>query len=493
MVDSKINNKEPEKAALLNDELDGLIRDGLENLTAELGTSQDKRHKGRFVNNRRLSLLGNNEELSAMYRTDWLSGKVVDIIPNDMTREWRSFTGEIEPDIVDLLVAEEERLQLNKKINLAHRWARLYGTAFVVISVDDGLLPDKPLELKNIKPGSLKHIQVVDRNRIDISDVWPIQDPMKANFGMPEFYRFHETSTRIHHSRMLRLDGVELPFDEFRRNNYFSDSVLDRMYESILNFLTATDSSASMIYETNVDIYKVENFAALLQTAEGEKMLRKRFTLANAFKSFNNALILDSKEEHQMKNNSFAGLPDLIDRFAQILSAASDVPATRLLGTSASGLNATGEGDLKNYYDKIRADQIAIYKPRLDYFDDIMRASLGLGDETDMSYKFNPLFQMTPKEIADTNFVKAQTDALYLDRDIVTESTVAKELKQDGTYTNITDEDIEELEESEDFDESGFDESKEDLIANETSKKNVGQEDPDSFRKPRKRRGLGGV
>ncbi len=438
-------------AKILSDE--EIQKDGLENLVAQLGTEQDKRAHSKFVNNKQLSLSGSQEELNAMYRTDWLSGKVVDIIPDDMTREWREFTGDIDPEIVTRLEEEEDRLQLSFNYNLAHKWARLYGTAFIVISVDDGQTPDKPLDIDKIREGGLRHIKAIDRHRISNAEVVPVADPMDRNFGMPEFYRFSETSVKIHHSRVIRFDGIRLPFDEFRRNNYFSDSVLSRLYDALINFNTTADSAASMVYETNVDVMKVKGLMGYLQTAEGEALLRKRFTLAGMMKSFNNMMLLDAEEEYNSKTNTFAGLPDLLDRYALFLSAASDIPATRLLGSSASGLNATGEGDLKNYYDTIRSTQKKEYKPTLDYFDIIMAKNLGLGDDTDLSYEFKSLFQMTPKEQSDLQFVNAQRDAIYLDRGVITEEITAKELKQTDTYTNITDEYLEELEEFEnDFD-----------------------------------------
>ncbi len=432
------------------------LRDGLENLIANLGTATDKRNNSRFVNRKMLSLTGNQEELNALYRTDWIAGKVVDIIPNDMTREWREFTGEIEPDLVKKLKAEEDRLQLSSMFNLGHKWARLYGTSLIVMSIDDGGPPEEPLNMNRIKEGGLRHLKVVDRHHMSHADMQPINDPLSSNFGLPEFYRFNETNVKIHHSRVLRFDGVLLPYDEFRRNNYYSDSVLDRLYESLTDLSTVTSSAASMVYETNVDIMQIKGLMGYLQTPEGETLLRKRFTLASQLKSFNNMMLLDSEEKWQTKKNSFAGLPDLLDRYAQIISAASDVPATRLLGTSASGLNATGEGDLKNYYDKIRADQVKEYKPKLDYFDSIMAKSLGI-DGDNLEYEFNSLFQMTPKELSDLQLINAQRDALYLDRDIITEEIVAKELQQDNTYSNITDEYIKELEDLEDLDDDDLD------------------------------------
>lgn len=422
------------------------LGDGLENLVAQLGTAQDKREYSQFVNNKNLSLQGNEGELNALYRTESFAGKIVDIIPDDMTREWRIFTGDIDPKIVQQLVETEEAVNLRGNFNQAHKWARLYGTGFIVMSIDDGQTPDKPLDINRIKKGGLRFIHNIDRHRINHKDVVPVADPLNPNYGMPEYYRFVESNTVIHHSRMLRFDGLKLPFDEFRRNNYFSDSVLGRVYDEILNLKTTANGSSSMVHESNVDIFKVKGFMNYLQSADGETLLRKRFTLANMFKSFNNALILDSEEEYTQKTNTFAGLKDLMMAQALFLSGASDIPATRLLGSSASGLNATGEGDLKNYYDTVRSKQISDYKANLDYFDRIMAKHLGLADDTDLSYEFVSLFQMTPGEKATIELQNAQRDQIYLDRGVITEVIVAKELRQNETYTNVTDEYIEELE-----------------------------------------------
>lgn len=423
------------------------LNDSLENLVAELGTKQDKRSHSNFVNSKRLSADGNQVELNALYRTDWLAGKVVDIIPDDMTREWRYFSGDIEPETVAALVEEEERLGLAEAFNEAHKWARLYGTSFIVINVDDGMPVDQPLNINRVKKGGLKHIKVVDRHRIDRADLQPIENPLDPNYGMPSYYRFVNTNVKIHHSRMIRFDAVKLPFDEFKRNNYMSDSVLDRLYEALINFNTVAAGSASMVYETNVDVMKIKGLMNYIQSPEGTALIQKRFTLASMLKSFNNMLLLDADEEYDKKQNSFASLPDLLYAHALFLAGGSDVPATRLLGSSASGLNATGEGDIKNYYDVIRSKQSKDYKPKLDFFDTIMAKNLGIPDDADLDYRFNSLFQMTPKEQADTDFIIAQRDGIYLDKGVVPEYTIAKELKQNSTYTNLTDEHIDELEE----------------------------------------------
>lgn len=431
------------EATILDD-----VKDGLENLVSGMGTEGDKRIHGKFNNKRQLSAItSGTSELSAMYRSNWVAGKVVDIIPDDMTREWREFDGDMDPKLVEKINAEQDRIQLPYYFNLAHKWGRLFGTAFIVMSVDDGKEPSAPLDIASIKEGDLKHIKVIDRHRLTRPTTIS-EDPMSVNFGLPEFYTFaNQSNVKIHHTRLLRFDGVTLPYDELIHANYWSDSVIDRLYDPILDFITTSNSAASMVFETNVDVVKVEGLMDQLSNAKNEKALLKRFHLSNMLKSFNNMFLMDKGEDYEKKSNTFAGLPELLDKFAQVLSAASDIPATRLLGSSASGLNATGEGDLKNYYDMIKSKQTTMYKPLLDYFDPIMAASLGFNEP--LTYKFKPLFQMTPIQEAAIGLQNSQRDAAYLDRGVVPESVVAKDLKKSGTYKSITDEHIELLEEIE--------------------------------------------
>lgn len=437
------------KAKILLDD-PKVLEDTLENLTANLGTSCDKRETTFFRNKIRLSQEGGKVRLDTLYQINWLAGKVVDIIPDDMTRKWRSFKGDIEPDVVELLEAEERRLQIRKTFNRAHKWGRLYGTAYVVMNIDDGQEPDKPVDMKRVKKGSLKYMHAVERSLM-IADITSIEkSPLQKNYGLPNHYIFtSEVTVRIHHSRILRFEGNEIPFEIFRENNYNSDSVLDRLYDSILNSNILQNSAASMVFEANVNIVKVEGLMQLLQTPEGTLQLQKRFGLAAQMMSFNNMLLLGANEEFSTKHNTFTGIPELQQKALDVLVAGSDVPATRLLGDSASGMSATGDGDERNYFDMISAKQVNVYGPHLDYVDPIMAISLGLPDGADLKYKFNPLFQMTQEQQADLDLKLSQMDKIYLELDVVTRSIIAKRLQRDDTYPDLTDEFIDELEKDE--------------------------------------------
>ena len=83
---------------------------------------------------------------------------------------------------------------------------------------------------------------------------------------------------------------------------------------------------------------------------------------ANQFKGMDAATDV-YKRQVQQHAASFGSVPELVMSFAQLLSAASDIPATRFLGQAPGGLNATGESDLQNYYNMIDAFQRLRIKP----------------------------------------------------------------------------------------------------------------------------------
>ena len=48
------------------------------------------------------------------------------------------------------------------------------------------------------------------------------------------------------------------------------------------------------------------------------------------------------------------------------ICGATEIPATRLFGRSPEGMNATGDSDIQNYYEKISTKQDAQLRPILE-------------------------------------------------------------------------------------------------------------------------------
>ena len=419
------------------------IGDSLQNVLTGMGLSGlDKTTGSSFVD---INL--SEREMEDAYASDWLVGKVCDLPPFDMTREWRTFDGDMDPKKLDEIVKFEKELQLSQKFKEALTWARIYGGAGIIINVDDGNEPWEPLELDNIKQGSLKHLIVADRQFLHMGEI--NNDPLSPNYGYPNTYRLAPTSVQIHYSRVIRFEGVPLPLQSRRRNKMWGKSLIERLYTSLVNAGDVQQNVGTLIHEATVDVIKVPDLMLMIANPDTEAELIKRFGIAKMQKSVNRMLLLDANEEYETHQQAFTGLTDMMEKFLSIVAGAADIPITRLLGQSPAGLNSTGESDIRNYYDHLAAKQNNELSPKLGYLDKIIYRNLfGSEPEPDeLSFTWNSLWQMSNKEQAELESFRATRDVAYLDSGVITEDIAARDLMEKGTYSGVDAEYVKEMEE----------------------------------------------
>jgi len=425
------------------------LQDSFINLVANLGTSKDKKTSGTFE-----TRILDNAQLEAMYADDWLSGKVIDVPVDDSTRKWRKLSAPSIDEKLDIVRELENQLDVKQKFNEAQKWADLYNGAIIVMVMKDDVDISEPLDPEKVGEGDLSRLIVFDSTEISPMDI-NTNDITAENFRLPNYYSI-SGGDKIHFSRVLRFEGISLPWRLKSKNNYWGQSRLQRFYDALRNSRSVIDNVASLVYEAKNDIVSIPELYQELASPDGLAKILQRFHLGDMLKSNNNMLLLDEREKFQRISTTFAGIADLMMKFTLWVSAASDIPATRLLGQSAIGLNATGEGEERNYYDKVSSDQETKYRPSLNQLDQVLvRSALGAMPE-DYSFEFNPLRQNTEAEQSDIDVKNSQRDNTYLAAGVVTEAIIAQELKDNGTYAAVDDEYIEllkELETPEDFNE----------------------------------------
>ena len=409
--------------------------DGLQNVVAELGTPKDKASAWTYAVRQQ-----SNIELENIYRSSWLGRKIVDTPVDDMTRCWR--TWHARDDLVDRMEAAERKFDLRRKTSEALRWARLFGASAIIIGAKSGR-PCDPLDAGALAQGDLQFLHVAVSPTLIVKE-WEA-DFGSPRFGQPSLYTFSPASpgamapsVEVHASRVIAFTGVELPPNAARGLGAWGDSVFTSILDTLVTAGSITSVIASLVLEAKLDVVKIADLGALLSTTGGEDKIRKRFALAASLKSVNNMLLLGEGEDYDQKTLTFAGLSDIHIRIMQEVSGAADIPATRLLGQTPAGLQATGESDLRNYYDMIHARQEASLRPALQRCDAIVFASEGIELPREATFSFNPLWQETPSQKAENALKKAQATKALHETGLIAEAALARgvvsQLIEDGVY-----------------------------------------------------------
>lgn len=378
------------------------VADSLTNLVSRMGTDRDKASASFYG----MPLLDDAQLLNA-YRGAWLPRKIVDIPAFDSVRAWRDWQAEGEQ--IEPIEVEEKRLNVRGKVLEARIKARLWGGAAIHIGTGDADLA-KPLDVDRIKKGGIKYLTVLTRRQLSVGAI--DRDVESEFYGRPAFYTLtagDKAQVQIHPSRLVIFSGNAQPDIDLVAGSdlAWGDSVLLSVLDAIKNADGTAGNIASLIFEAKVDIIRVPNFMASLRDEGYKQRILERFTLANTAKGINGTLILDKEEEYESKQATFATLPDVLDRFLQIVSGAADIPATRLLGQAPAGMNATGESDLRNYYDRLSAMQEVEMGPAMHRLDEaLIRSALG-SRPADVYYEWAPLWGLSDKEKADIFKLKA--------------------------------------------------------------------------------------
>lgn len=397
----------------------------------------------------------NRVQMEAMYRSSWIVGQAVDVVAEDMTREGVEIRGELDPKTLETLTRAEKRLGLWQSLCDTIKWSRLYGGALGVLLID-GQNMASPLNVDSIGRGQFKGIYAMDR--------WLVQPSMNnlitelgPHLGRPKFYDIVADGMalrrqRIHYSRVIRLDGVDLPYWQRISENLWGQSVIERLFDRLIAFDSTTTGAAQLVYKAYLRTYKVDGLRDIIATGgpalEG---LVKQIEMIRRFQSNEGLTLMDSKDEMVTNTYTFAGLDDVLLQIGQQLAGALQIPLVRLFGQSPAGLNSTGESDLKTYYDRIKQEQERrLMAPVSLVYDILHRSELGEAPDESFNLEFAPLSQLSHVERAQvaTNVTTAVTDAF--DAGLISEQTALQELKQSsqvtGIFTNITDDQIESAE-----------------------------------------------
>jgi uncharacterized protein len=420
------------------------------NLITSVGGSQS-----RTAFSYQSDLLLNDYELESMYEGDPFVSRICRVIPEESLRQGFAVkTGNRELD--EWVKGRLEELQAASKLLEGWTWARLYGGGGVVLGASDGRDPSEPLDYTTIE--SVPFLVVFDKRELrptrwygdrSQADSEAFQSPSEASFGEPSHYeltRSGGSNTRtqeIHASRIIRFDGALTSRTRKRANYGWSLSEIQRIYTSLQTFNGAWASAAALFQDTSQGVFHVKGLTNMM-AGDLTDAVKMRLRMLDLSRSMTRSILVDADGEDYTRTESSAigGLPGAIDKFVLLLAGAAEMPATILIGQAPAGLNATGDSDIRWFYDRIRSGQQNYLKRRLEKLVRVLLRSKnnpvsGI-EPRGWTIEFKSLWQMTEKEDAELRKTTADTDAVYLTNQVITPEEVGLSRFRDTGWSRDT-------------------------------------------------------
>ena len=398
-----------------NELITGSARDGYQNALAGLGDASPLLASGTFL---RSGLTSDIALLTTLYRESWLAKRIIDMPSEDMTRAWIRITSDLDDGDMRLIEKAMKTHLIRKELTDAVRWARLYGGSLAVMVIDgEEDMLDQPLRLSELMPDSFRGLLVLDKTCGISPGIELVTDLDDPDYGLPEYYQLEFPTEehrilRVHHSRVLRFVARELPYTETVYENYWGASELEHIWEEIQKRSATSANIAQLVFRANITTLKMSDFGETLALGTPNQRQRIRETIEeeNRIRTSFGLQLLSADDSMETHPYSFSGLAEVYELFMMDMAGAAEIPATRLFGRSPQGLNATGESDMKLYYEKIGQLQENMLRPALDRLLPVLFIStLGFLPE-ELDYVFEPLATQDPMERA--NIISTYTDTV---------------------------------------------------------------------------------
>lgn len=316
------------------------------------GNSEQISNTGTLFKNLRWYLVSNFRQLlSELYVEIGLVQTIVDVPVDDAFRGGIEFKSkQLSEEQLQELTDSMDRDGDLKAVIQACKWNRLFGGAGIVILTDQD--PSTPLNLDAISEEAALEFRAVD--------MWELYFTAQNTEGYnptiqeEEFEHYNYYGEKLHKSRVMRLKGLEGPSFIRPRLRGWGFSVVETLVRSMNQYLKATDLAYEVLDEFKLDVYKIKNLVNTLLSPNGKQKVTERVQLANWQKNYQNAVVMDSEDEFDHKQLSFAGLAEAMQGIRIQVAADMRMPLTKLFGLSATGF-ASGEDDIEVYNAMVEA------------------------------------------------------------------------------------------------------------------------------------------
>lgn len=330
----------------------------------------------------------------------------------------------------DLLEIQNDLITQFSELHSGIRLGDFYGGSGLIMyvkGVETFADYAKPLNVNKIKKGEFLGLKPLSRLYqihpdlssdlvVKVGEEYGIYDANEI--GQPLYYMVNLSGDseakqkyfKVHRSRLLIYNSMELSWVEKRIEMYFGPSLLERSYSDFARYESMLSQINKLAQRSNIPILNVQNLPqASLNGQRFAEFVTARIKGINFSASSGNMIVLGDIEKEQFKFESanFAELTEILKHYRQNLSASLEAPTGVLF-------NDNSEDDLEKYLTKIREIQERVLRKWFRKLIPLLYKSRFGKQLKDFTFKFKSLENPTEKEKADKLKTVVETlDILY--------------------------------------------------------------------------------
>lgn len=273
-----------------------------------------------------------------------------------------------------------------------------YVTGGCLLYMDFGLSGEEltqPLDLRNMdmrRFRGFRHIDPINCVAVQVNTV----NPAAGDYMEPSVWYVIGLGA-VHKSHFLKFEAniPELPMRPLTL--YFGMPLTQLIKQDVANSNLASQGLANLMNRFRFTYLKADESSF---TTENAKCFKDRLNFMSFVQDNFGVCPIKTTEDVIQLTTSLAGMAENVEEFYLLISAKTDIPYTELMGKSAEGMNATGSGDRRKWYDKCRSIQESVKDNLLVMYGIIA----GMNDGKFVKFTdftFNPLEEATEKELAE--------------------------------------------------------------------------------------------
>ncbi len=324
-------------------------------------------------------------------------------------------------DLQVLIEKEFKRLGIWDSLKKAVFTNLVFGGAFIFFDFDTESLNDEFFcKVEILKENKFRGLKIVPPYLVAPQEV-NTSNPLSPNYMNPSKW-FVSGVTSIDSTRCEILSFFEAPDLIKPLYNFFGIPYVQFMKPYVMSADIARQSLGDLFLRFRSEAIKTDLVKVNMNDA------RERAKAINKMKNNLGVLLLTPDEEYIQTITPLTGLDKILAQMQENIAVSARMPAVKLLGLTPSGFNATGDFDLKSYYDFISSLQNSKIKPLIEKIADIVLKSKGY--ECLVDFEFMPLMQESSLEKAQVENLNADFVAKNIQNGLITQEQALEILKE---------------------------------------------------------------